>query len=90
MPSGAPDTRRWLLEPCAIQLSNEHHLPLRDIMSDLPLPETDDPRERDHGELFRPSPRHLAVGPLKPGDRNFLLGLLAAAAVTVALVSLAR
>lgn len=49
-------------------------------MSDLPLPESDDPREQDHGELFRASPKHLAAGPLKPGDRKVLVGLLAAAA----------
>jgi len=59
-------------------------------MSDLPLPETDDPRERDFGEVFRPNPRHLAAGPLRTGDRKLLLGLLAAAAAIVALVSLAR
>ena len=60
-------------------------------MSDLPLPETDDPRERDHGELFRPSPRHLAAAPLKVGDRKLLLGLFAAvAAVAVAIVAIAR
>jgi len=41
-------------------------------MSDLPLPESDDPREQDHGELFRASPKHLAAGPLKPGDRKVL------------------
>ena len=60
-------------------------------MSDLPLPETDDQRERDFGEVFRPSTRHLAAGPLRPGDRKLLLlGLLAAAAAIVAVVSLAR
>jgi hypothetical protein len=60
-------------------------------MSDLPLPETDRASELDHGELFRSSPRHLAVGPLKRSDRKVLLGLLAAAAaIAIALVSLAR
>ena len=60
-------------------------------MSDLPLPETDRASELDHGELFRSSPRHVAVGPLKRGDRKVLLGLLAAAAaVAIALVSLTR
>jgi len=60
-------------------------------MSDLPLPETDRASELDHGELFRSSPRHLAVGPLKRGDRKILLGLLAAAAaVAIALISLTR
>jgi hypothetical protein len=60
-------------------------------MSDLPTPETDDPREQDAGELFRPSPRHLPTTPMKSGDRKFLYGLLAAAAaVTVALIALGR
>ena len=60
-------------------------------MNDLPLPETDHASELDHGELFRPSPRHLAAGPLKRGDRKVLLGLFAAvAAVAIVLVSLAR
>jgi hypothetical protein len=60
-------------------------------MNDLPIPESDDPRERDHGELFRPSPRHLPAGPMTTGDRKLLLGLFAAAAaVAIALVSLSR
>ncbi|MEP7100189.1 MAG: hypothetical protein ABI781_06750 [Burkholderiales bacterium] len=60
-------------------------------MSDLPLPETDDPRELDHGELFRPSPRHLPAPPLKVGNRNLLWGLfVAAAAVAAAMVVVTR
>ena len=60
-------------------------------MSDLPPPETNDPRERDAGELFRPSPRLLAAPPLKLGKGKLLLGLFAAAAaVAVAVLTLAR
>ena len=60
-------------------------------MSDLPAPESDDPRARDHGELFRPSPRLRAAPPLKLGNRKVLPGLFATAAVAaVALVTLAR
>ena len=60
-------------------------------MSDLPLPETDDPHEIDAGELFRPSARHLEPGPLKPVDRKVLFGVLAAvAALAVVVVSMAR
>lgn len=57
-------------------------------MSDLPLPETNDPRERDHGELFRPGPRHLAAPPLTRGNRTLLWGVLAvAAAMAVAVIA---
>ena len=61
-------------------------------MSDLPAPETNDPRERDAGELFRPSLRLLAAPPLKLGKgKLLLLGLFAAAAaVAVAVLTLAR
>lgn len=60
-------------------------------MSDLPLPETDDPRELDHGELFRPSTRHLAAPPLKLGNGKLLLAVFAAAAaVAVAVVAIAK
>ena len=60
-------------------------------MSDLPAPETDDPRERDAGELFRPSPRLLAAPPLQLGKGKLLLGLFAAAAaVAVAVLTLVR
>ena len=60
-------------------------------MSDLPAPESDDQRERDHGELFRPRPRLLAAPPLKLGHRKVLLGLFAtAAAVAVAQLTLTR
>jgi hypothetical protein len=53
-------------------------------MSDLPKPETDDPREIDAGELSRPSLRHLPPQPLKIGERKALWGFLAAAAAVVA------
>jgi hypothetical protein len=60
-------------------------------MSDLPKPETDDPREIDAGELFRPSPRQLPTSPLKIGERKVLWGFLAAAAaIAAAVVALTR
>jgi len=60
-------------------------------MSDLPKPETDDPREQDHGELFRPSVRHLPTTPEKATSRKVTYGLLAAAAaITLAIVALGR
>ena len=40
-------------------------------MNELPTPESDDPREQDHGELFRTSSRQLPTVPMQPGD--FLL-----------------
>jgi hypothetical protein len=60
-------------------------------MSDLPTPESDDPREQDAGELFRPSRRQLPTVPTKSGDRKLFYGLLAAAAaVTAAVIALSR
>jgi len=60
-------------------------------MTDLPTPESDDPREQDAGELFRPSKRQLPTVPMKSGERRVIYGLLAAAAtLAVALVALNR
>lgn len=60
-------------------------------MSELPTPESNDPREQDHGELFRTSSRQLPTVPMKPVDRKLIYGLLAAtAAVVVAVVALGR
>lgn len=55
-------------------------------MNDRPLDETNDPKEVDTGEVFRPSSRQLPPGPLPPRDRKVLMGLLAAAAAFVAVV----
>jgi hypothetical protein len=49
-------------------------------MSELPESETDDARDIDHGELARPSPKHMAPGPLPAADKKVLMGVLAAAA----------
>jgi hypothetical protein len=49
-------------------------------MSELPVSDTEDARDMDHGELARPSPKHLAPGPLPAGDKKVLIGVLAAAA----------
>jgi hypothetical protein len=59
-------------------------------MSELPAPETENPWEIDHGELFRPSHRHLVPDALKPGERNILWTALAATAATVTLLALLR
>lgn len=60
-------------------------------MSDLPKPETDDPREQDHGELLRPSARHLPTSPAKSTERKIIYGMLtAAAAITLAIFTMGR
>jgi hypothetical protein len=60
-------------------------------MSDLPKPESDDPREQDHGELFRRSARQLPTAPMKTNERKVVYGVLAAAAaIAVALIALGR
>jgi hypothetical protein len=59
-------------------------------MSELPAPETANPAELDHGELFRASSRQLAPDPLNLRDKNVLLALLAATAAAVALMPVFR
>jgi hypothetical protein len=60
-------------------------------MNDIPTQETTEPREIDHGELSRPSEKHLRPGPLTTRDKKVLFGFLAAAAtVAFALVALAK
>jgi|KBSMisStaDraftv2_1062788.scaffolds.fasta_scaffold1478529_1 hypothetical protein len=60
-------------------------------MSELPEPETTDPREIDHGEMSRPSQRHLSPGPLPVQDRKALWAVLAAgAALALAVISLVK
>ncbi|MBC7989371.1 MAG: hypothetical protein H7Y19_07295 [Luteimonas sp.] len=56
-------------------------------MSGLPTRESNDPRERDHGELFRTSSRELPTVLMKPGSRKVIYGLLAVA-VTLGLAAL--
>ncbi len=59
-------------------------------MNNLPKPETEDPKDIDHGELFRASARHLPTGPMLPRERKVLIAMLAATvAAVVALVSIA-
>ena len=60
-------------------------------MPDLPTPESNDPREQDAGELFRPSQRQLPTVPMKSSERRVIYGLLAAAlSLAVAVVALNR
>lgn len=57
-------------------------------MSELPASETEVSSEIDHGELFRPSHRHLEPLAMKPRDRKVLWSVLAATAATVTLLAL--
>jgi hypothetical protein len=60
-------------------------------MSDLPQPDSTDPREQDHGELFRPDTRQLPVAPAKPSNRKLLYVLLTAAgAIAAAIIASGR
>jgi hypothetical protein len=58
----------------------------KETMSDLPKSDSTDPREQDHGELFRPDTRQLPTAPLKLPSRKTLYVLLTAAAAIAAAV----
>jgi hypothetical protein len=58
----------------------------KETMSDLPKSDSTDPREQDHGELFRPDTRQLPTTPLKLPSRKTLYVLLTAAAAIAAAV----
>ena len=60
--------------------------PTKVNMSDLPKSESTDPREQDHGELFRSDTRQLPTSPLKLPSRKTLYVLLTAAAAIAAAV----
>jgi len=60
-------------------------------MRDYPKPESDDPRDIDHGELFRRDNRQLPVPPKPTSQVSSKLAIgVAAAAVLAALFALTR
>ena len=60
-------------------------------MRDYPKPDSDDPRDLDHGELFRKDNRQLPVPPTPKSQVNSKLAIgVAAAAVLAALFALTR
>lgn len=56
-------------------------------MSDLPRPETEDPKEIGGGKSSRSSARHLPLGPGRPRERKMLIGELAVAPFATASAS---
>ena len=60
-------------------------------MPDYPKPDSDDPRDLDHGELFRKDNRQLPVPPAPKLPRSSKVAIgVAAAAVLAALFALTR
>ena len=60
-------------------------------MPDYPKPDSDDPRDLDHGELFRRDTRQLPVPAAPEMQRSSKLAIgVAAAAVLAALFALTR
>lgn len=60
-------------------------------MSDYPEPQSNDPRDIDHGELFRRDNRQLPVPPTPKTQRSSKVVLgMAAAAIFAALYTLTR
>jgi hypothetical protein len=60
-------------------------------MADYPKPDSDDPRDIDHGELFRKDSRHLPVSPTITSQRSSKVALgVAAAAILAALYAITR
>ena len=60
-------------------------------MSDIPKQTSDDPRDIDHGEVFRADARHLPVPPRKKTPREILLVVgVTGAAIAAALFALTR
>ena len=61
------------------------------IMNDLPEHISEDPRDMDTGELFRPDPRHLTVPARKKTPREIAIVVgIAGAAIAAALFALTR